>query len=967
MEQHKPIQQQYFTRDREGVFRTSEGFDTVAKSDGLDTAFIKTTLNPYCVYKAPKELLGRAEENVALYPESLVVFHADNGDMVIGRSCFVGADFTGQRSASFTHQFVVPKERKEAFLRDPQRLLQIRSFQSAYDIRDGKLLPELEDIQYDQSGSNRGIDQTEMLLSRLGIDQTRFQQLIYTVMSSVTNKKKVYIVLDTDVTDSSELAKRLLDLIYRSIPYAVRRQLGFISFSSEPEAKQGLHIIFVEKGGIRQPDRNVEREHLFDFPNNRFINTELLAQEHALLDYIWRYRHTQDQLEPLFDFYDEALLGIGGNAALRVQTYDELYTLYEIEQGNDKLYEANRTAAMKSIITYMNAETIGQKSRLNNLFIRLLRKDVMDGGIQPESDYIKCLLQVYAFADEGLKDMLNNCFVIFIIRAVNRSDEGMVEAARIFDQILGRESMFDSVMNGLHAQQAGTAESYVAYRMTKAGTVKALLEEIKFWIQHAESIVQQRFFANEVLKKVKQLLQTDSVLKQVEAANALYRYFDELPERADKRHYEDFCGQLKLEIRLELLESLNPASLEYEDIVQLGFMLEKTDQELNSHLDKRQKLMLYLLSTIYKVLLMAKREDSELVKALDRLDTLDLERVQESLKKLLGPRIASEHFSKIVYAFYRPSLGRSSGYVAEFDYYGMLEYMGAAAKDTNAIYDFLVWSAEDTRFLNPKQGIDANYRAAVSKYFDIHAPKAFRDKEIKQTLFASQNDSFIALYKAIKLRQSGKLVRFFVKNRRKLTRSALVIVPIVALLIIFRSSISILIAYIGPAPVLAVAPLPVDSAASTVTLQVSADNADPSVLLYLNGEWVGNGMVNTTVELKDGTNVFEFKAVNRGGKASDILRKEIAYAMPAPIVTIEATPETTRSNTVVLKVGAADIHDPSPTLYINGQAVGQTSVTKSIELKPGENTIEIKAANKQGKTSEPILKKIKYEPAAASR
>jgi hypothetical protein len=965
MNGRKAIQQQYFTRDREGVFRTSEGFDTVAKSEGLDPAFIKTTLNPFCIYKAPKELLGRGEEDVSLYPESLVVFHADNGDMVIGRSCFVGADFTGQRSASFTHQFIVPKERKEAFLLNPERLLHISSFQSAYDIREGKQLPELDEIEYDTFAESRnGIVRTEQLLSRLGIDQTRFQQLIYTVMSSVTNKKKVYIILDADVTESAELAKKLLLVIYGCIPYATRRQLGFMTFSSEPEGKQGLHMVFVEKGGIRQPDRNIEREHVFDFPNNRFIHNELPAQEHDYLEFIWKHVHSPDQLDPLFEFCEEALQGAPSNTALRVQSYYELFSLYEIEQGNHALYAANRATAMQAIATYTSAETAQPPNRLNQLFIALLRKDAVDATILPDDAYIKYLLQYYAIADEGVRALLNTCFVIFISRAANRSaQEGMAEAAQLFDQLLGRDKMFDAVMNGLYGHQASTAEGYVAYRMAKAGTVKELVEEIRFWIQHGESIVEQRFFANEILKKVKRLLQTDTVFKKVEAANALFRYFDELPERANKPHYEDFCGQLKLEIQLELLETLKPTSLEYDDIVQLGFLLEKTDQELNSHLNSRQKQTMHLLGTIYKVLLMAKKEDSELVKAIDRLDTLDLERVQESLKKLLFLRITPEHFSKIVYAFYRPSLGRNSGYVAEFDYYGMLEYV--AEKGRDMIYDFLVWSAEDSRFLNPKQGIDANYRAAVSKFFDVHAPKAFRDKEIKQKLLASQNDSFIAFYNVIKLRQSEEWVRFLVKNKRLLTRSGLTIVAIVVLLIVFRSPLAMLIAYMGPAPVLVVEAMPVDSAASTVTLEASADHADPGVQLFVNGEFIGNGKASKTLDLKDGNNVFEFKAVNRGGKASEVIRKEVTYVMPAPIVTIEALPEVTRNNTIVVKVGAADIHDPNPTLFINGQAAGQTNVTKTVELKPGDNTIEIKAVNNSGKASEPILKKIKYEPAAA--
>lgn len=41
-----PIEQQMYTRERRGVFRTTEGFDTVAASPGLDPSFIKKCFTP---------------------------------------------------------------------------------------------------------------------------------------------------------------------------------------------------------------------------------------------------------------------------------------------------------------------------------------------------------------------------------------------------------------------------------------------------------------------------------------------------------------------------------------------------------------------------------------------------------------------------------------------------------------------------------------------------------------------------------------------------------------------------------------------------------------------------------------------------------------------------------------------------------------------------------------------------------
>ena len=58
------IQQQLYTRERSGIFRGTEGFDTVAVSDGLDAVFIKKLLHPVCGYDAPTELASRGEKEV---------------------------------------------------------------------------------------------------------------------------------------------------------------------------------------------------------------------------------------------------------------------------------------------------------------------------------------------------------------------------------------------------------------------------------------------------------------------------------------------------------------------------------------------------------------------------------------------------------------------------------------------------------------------------------------------------------------------------------------------------------------------------------------------------------------------------------------------------------------------------------------------------------------------------------------
>lgn len=51
-----------YTRERRGVYRATEGFDTVAKSESLDNNFVKKIIHPFCLYDAPAELAARGEK-----------------------------------------------------------------------------------------------------------------------------------------------------------------------------------------------------------------------------------------------------------------------------------------------------------------------------------------------------------------------------------------------------------------------------------------------------------------------------------------------------------------------------------------------------------------------------------------------------------------------------------------------------------------------------------------------------------------------------------------------------------------------------------------------------------------------------------------------------------------------------------------------------------------------------------------
>ncbi|MEY9095592.1 hypothetical protein ABH899_004214 [Paenibacillus sp. RC84] len=953
----KNIQQQLFTRDREGVFRTSEGFDTVAKSPGLDPSFIKSALHPYCVYKAPQELLERGEENSGLYPESVVAYHAENGDFVIGRSVYVATDFTGQRSASFTHQYVIPKERKEAFIRDPRRIFGIRGFQSRYDIRGGKEIPELEDIPFEpEIRAGEG----DKLLETLGIDRELFRQLVFAVLASVANKKKVFISLNTDISESAIYAKRLLELVYRCLPYAVRRQLGFMTFNSEPEAKQHLHVVFTEKGSIRLPDRKIEKDFIFDFAGGRFLNTELPAQDHAYLDYVWSNRNNPAELQKYFHFCDEAVSGLDTQTVLSAAAYSRLCVLYEVERGRTELYEQDRAAVMNGILSFFTTESYPRKPRLKELFVGLLTREASDRDRIAGADYVEAVIRYEKFADPQVKALIVRCLGIFVSRAADAAaGDGIEGAAPLLDLLAAYPAVFTGVFGGLMKSSPALGEGYIRYRMKRVKSVQAFTGEIGFWQSHSEELMGEELFSRESYDPLRRLMRTD-VRKKISLAQTLSAYFDQLGKNSPgekNRGIRQFSRWMKLAVHLELADDLKPSGLGIEDIESLGFLLDPVNPDLYGQASRDQEGVLHVLQAVYKVLTLDGKKQSEAEDVMARLDPVDLDRAQLLLQKLMQNEVTPARFGQLVTAFHKPGTGGSADRQPGYDYERLLNFVASAGQGTDTFTDFAAWSAEDIRFRDEKGAVHPYYKAALSRAFDVHAPQAFRNKAVSRKLLETGNPSFAALFETVRLRQSGKWARIWAKNKRKIVlRGSIFLILFIAIIAVLWKPVS---GWMAPTPVVIVGDLQEKTGSETVTVKASLKEPDKNTKLYVNDKVIENGSIE--LKLNEGENPLVFKAVSKSGKASETVSKKVTL-VPRPLVKAEQPPLTVKAAKVTVTAKAEDGNDPSPEIYINGQLAGTGSVSQQVQLVPGENPIEITAKNKLGRLSEPVRYTVKSNP-----
>ena len=172
------IKQQYYTREKSGLYSLNPGYNTIAKSESLEDAFVVKLLQEYCFYEAPFKLLN--EKNYDKFPKAYTCINAPSGELVLGCSFFVPIDYEGKRSTYFTHNYVIPEKEKNSFIKNPEKIAYASGFKSSFDRTKGSILQEVTTIE-----TNRLENDFTDLLHQLKIDKKTFKQLIMACFMSV--------------------------------------------------------------------------------------------------------------------------------------------------------------------------------------------------------------------------------------------------------------------------------------------------------------------------------------------------------------------------------------------------------------------------------------------------------------------------------------------------------------------------------------------------------------------------------------------------------------------------------------------------------------------------------------------------------------------------------------------------------------------------------------------------------------
>lgn len=812
------IGQQVYTRGREGVFRSNEGLDTAAKSPSLDPSFIKRTLHPFCIYKPPQELLQQGEQDTARYPEAFTVFHADSGEMVIGRGMFAGTDFTGQRDNIIVHQYVVPRSRKEEFVRRPDMLFRVGGFLTQYDAHvQGKVLPDLDAPVLEQEGR---LFSPRELLERLDIDGLRFKQLLWSVMMSAGSGKKVFIILNVPMPESSRYAKQLMELLYSCLPYGLRHQLGFMTYHHEAQGKKQIHVMFVDKGTLRPGDSILDREYLFDFPNGRFLNAELKGND-VYLDFVWENLDNPSRLQDFYAFAEEALQGMEGEEALSVAAYYQLCVLFRTEQGNREYYEANKVGVAGMILRFLTEENVESKPRLDDLFWRLVKSEA-SALSQP---YLEVVVS-YARINSASRRLMETLLGGLNLRELAADRK---KGAVFFEGLLPYPGLFASITKSLLdiPSRSRMVEDYAGERLSRVKSMEGLQKELSFWKERQPGIFLNTGFHLDVQDLLSRQLK--STENPVEDGREFVIFLQQLYESFHERDVtgRKFCERLHLELSLGLLDELDmerlafrrSGPLELKHLEQMRFIMGPDAEELADGLDDLRKSKVLLIDNAYVLLknpLVPNREhwdiSSDWLDFYRRFDGFGERKQLQTLVKRFLQVNGQQDYEKVALIFFdgledgtgdfrdgasrstpkRRGRDRDSGNSlapvqqfgagkVRFDYANMLEYLEQALDSKERLYSFLQWASAFPPFLDESDKLDAGFAHAVRSHFHRRRKGELRNGKLYKRIRRNAAPSLLRLYETIRLEQASGLTRYMVKNKKAIRLSAVACVALCAI------------------------------------------------------------------------------------------------------------------------------------------------------------------------------------------
>ncbi len=729
----KMIQQQLYTRERGGIFHGTDGYDTIAISPNLDKAFVKKYLHPICIYHSPNSLRVSGEKDSLLYPAAVTIIQPETGDLVVGQSVFIPADFTGQRSTFFMHNYVIPTGLKEDWVLRPEKLFGIDQFRTSYDVQLGQELPELSDIP--NRGNQLVLEKSTEILGKLGMTEEIFKMLLFAVMSSISGKKKVFITLDVALSDYSRVSLQLLEVLYRFLPYSYRRKLGAMTYSNEAEGKKYIHVMFVEPGGINYQDRVLEKQYIFDLASGRISGVDLGGFKHEYLEFAWSHLIESKSMDEFFVFAEKALLGLDEVAQLDMASYYSLTDIYlTIQGGGLNYFSKNKIAFLGGLLKFLQYEQ-DKKPELVELFLRVVREVKLAGEADITLDFIRSVNQFNKIVID------NECF-LFILRTLNhyKNDHLFYEIWHTVEQDQFTFNKLINILN-LNPSLENFLTPYLVDKFRSLKQLEEILAEIDRLILNSSYLLKNRSFITITTRKVAEAV--ESADNAFDATLMVRRFGTEFKSNEEFYTYKE---ELRVGAERALLKVMRLEEVSRQDIDNFGKIFLSGSSFLVNDLGNGDEKDQYMtMEALYTLFTSSGIDDHSLFD----LNARNRVVLQDVLKRLLQEILSPQYFLLLLIAFQK-DFNQSYRYDKLFDY---LDNHGK----NKAILSFIKW-------VEQQRQLDKEYYSALKEFLTQNKDPIWKDRSFRKALKKIPSDKLQRVIKRVKRENAHPVARFFMKN-----------------------------------------------------------------------------------------------------------------------------------------------------------------------------------------------------------
>lgn len=311
---------------RVSMYNKFDGFDTFAHSKELSREFIERELS--LVYQ---DKLSKTDMPLVRKGEIKPVYYqccVKSGKLVQGCITYLPLDYTGERSAYFTHSLVfTDEEAKQILVAEDKTIFNSDLFKkdiSEFNITSPQSSPinDYPELDY----ITKPISEVQGIYKKY--DPETVKDFIGAILLSLCKKgKNVYFKLDANDDELSIEALKFISEIMSIFPYTYKQNLSFVTYLNDFTQYSSFKLKCVSS---KCPEIYQERGVFFDFKINLItgLNLEEIRINKNLINFLYSLLENNEMRIEFLKFITNAIDNIPALQSLNIKVLSDLVFLF---------------------------------------------------------------------------------------------------------------------------------------------------------------------------------------------------------------------------------------------------------------------------------------------------------------------------------------------------------------------------------------------------------------------------------------------------------------------------------------------------------------------------------------------------------------------------------------------------------------------------------------------------------------